>query len=120
MDELELLLEGLREEQPPAEALERVGPRVRAALLRRRVTQFVLAAAALVGMTIWMMPGEMEPVPLPEPVKAIIAVPDLILTVPAPVTLSSHRAKQRARVVDENTLQLASSDPNVVIYWSLE
>ena len=120
MDELELLLEGLREEQPPREALDRVGTRVRSALRRRRVTQFALAAAAMLAMTVWLIPREMEPVPLPEPVKAIIAVPDLILSVPAPVTLSSHRAKPRARMVDENTMQLASSNPNVVIYWSLE
>lgn len=120
MDELELLLEGLREEAPPVEALERVGPRVRGALRRRRATRMVLAMAALLAMAVWLVPREAEPVPLPEPVKAIIAVPDLIVNVPAPVTLSSHRAKPKARVVDEHTLQLASSNPNVVIYWSLE
>lgn len=119
MDELELLLEGLREEKPPAEALDRVGPRFRGALRRRRMTQYVLAAA-LLAATIWVIPREGAPVPLPDPVRAIIAVPDLILSVPAPVTISSHRAKPRAKVVDENTIELASTDSKVKILWSLE
>lgn len=119
MDELELLLEGLREEQPRREAVERGAAKVYARLRRRRVTQIALGLAAMVALLL-MVPGAPEPVELPEPVKAIITVPDLIVTVPAPVKLSSHRAKPKARMVDEHTIQLASSDPNVVIYWSME
>jgi hypothetical protein len=121
MDELDLLLGGLREEQPPQEALDRVKPRVERAIARRRVTQWTLAAAAaLVAATLLSIPRETEPIALPEPVRAIIPVPDLILSAPAPVTLSSHRAKQpRARSVDANTVELASTDPNIKILWSM-
>ncbi len=124
MDELEDLLAGLRQQAPPRESLERIGPRVHAALRRRRMTRYVLAAAALLAATIWMIPREAEPVPLPDPIRPVIAVPDLILNAPAPVMLSSHRAKPtprpRVRIVDEETIELASSNPNVKILWSME
>ncbi|MBM3763479.1 MAG: hypothetical protein FJW36_24995 [Acidobacteria bacterium] len=119
MDELELLLEGLRDEQPQREAVERGAAKVYSRLRRRRVTQIVLGLAPMVA-AVSMIPEAPEPVELPEPVKAIITVPDLIVTVSAPVNLSSHRAKPKARMVDEHTIRLASSNPNVVIDWSME
>lgn len=122
MDELEDLLGSLREEQPPAEALDRVGPRVRTALRRRTMTRWVLAAAAVLALVVVNVPRNEEPIALPDPVRAIIPVPDLFLPAPAPapVMLSSHRARPKPTLVDDHTLQLPSSDPNIKILWSLE
>ncbi len=119
MDQLELLLSDLREEALPEDSLGRIAPRVQRTLRRRRMTRFALATAALMAlcvMSLYRMPVD---VPLPEPDEAIITVPDLALTIPAPAMLSSRRAKPKAIVVGEGTLQLASTDQNIVIYWSL-
>jgi hypothetical protein len=122
MDELELLLDGLRSEAPPQASLDRIAPGVHRRLHRRRFIQFALATAASFAALAWALYPTQQPIPLPAPGRAIIAVPDLIFSAPAPAptTLSLRRAKLKPHLVDEHTLQLASTDPNVVIYWSLE
>jgi hypothetical protein len=122
MDELELLLDGLRSEAPPQASLDRIAPAVHTRLLRRRLVHFALAAAASFAALTWALYPTQQAIPLPAPGQAIIAVPDLIFSAPAPAppTLSFRRAKPKPHLVDEHTLQLASTDPKVVIYWSLE
>src|SRR5438045_3509069 len=104
MDDLDLLLGELSQEAPPAESLGRVAPRVRAAIRRRQFTQWTLAAAAMIAAVLLALPEKQADIPLPEPVQAIIAVPDLILSspAPAPLNLSRHRAKPKA--IDETTI----------------
>ena len=119
MDELEILLNDLREEALPADSLARIAPRVQRTLRRRRMTRLALATAAVMAVSVLSLYRAPLDVALPEPGEAIIAVPDLLLTIPAPATLSYRRAKPKAIVVGEGTLQLASTDQNVVIYWSL-
>jgi len=120
MDDLDLLLTNLREEPLPQDSLNRIAPRVHQTLRRRRLTRYTLAAAFLLAATILSLPTNQTDIPLPDPGKAIIAVPDLFLPAPAPATLSSRRAKPKATMLDEHTVQLASTDKNVIIYWSLE
>ena len=120
MDDLDLLLTNLRNEPLPEDSLNRIAPRVHQTLRRRRITRYTLAAAALLAATTLGLQTSQPDIPLPDPGKAIIAVPGLFIPVPAPATLSSRRAKPKATIVDEHTVQLASTDKNVVIYWSLE
>ncbi len=119
MDQLELLLSDLREEALPVDSLGRIAPRVQRTLRRRRVTRLALATAAVMVMSLLSLYRMPEDVALPKPGEAIITAPDLVLTIPAPAMLSSRRAKPKATVVSDGTLQLASTDKNVVIYWSL-
>ncbi len=120
MDDLDLLLTNLRNEPLPEDSLNRIAPRVYKTLRRRRLTSYTLAAAALLAATILSLPSSHPDVPLPDPGKAIISVPDLFMPAPAPATLSSRRAKPKAKMLDEHTVQLASTDSNVIIFWSLE
>jgi hypothetical protein len=120
MDDLDLLLTNLRDEPLPEDSLARIAPRVHQTLRRRRITRYTLAAAALLAATIASLPTSQPDIPLPDPGKAIISVPDLFIPVPAQPTLSSRRAKPKATMLDEHTVQLASTDNNVIIYWSLE
>jgi hypothetical protein len=119
MDELDLLLKDLANAPLPEESVARVAPRVRAALRRRAVTRYCLAAAAMLATVVFAWP-EPEFIPPPQMPDFRIAAPDFALSIaPPPVPSQSRVAKPRPRVVDGDKLQLASTDPNVVIYWSL-
>jgi len=120
MDDLALLLGDLRSQDLPAVSMDRIAHRVNGTLRRRRYTKYTLAAAALLAATILSIPKTAADIPLPDPGKAIITVPDLLLSAPAPATLSFRRAKPKVTMADEHTLQLASTDKNILIYWSLE
>ena len=115
MDDLDLLLNGIAQEAPPQASLDRIRPRVHATIRRRRITGFTLAAAALIAA--WQLVPPPTDIPLPLPGEAIIAVPDLVISSPQ-IRHSQKRAKPR--MLDENTVQLASTNPNIVILWSLE
>jgi hypothetical protein len=132
MDELDLLLKDLAAEAPPADSLARVGPKVRGALRRRAITRYCLAAAAMLAAVVFAWPPQ-EAVPLPAVPDFSIPAPDFALspfglsplTVP-PTVLSPSQSRQKPRpaqslprMVDGDKLELASTDPNVVIYWSL-
>ncbi len=119
MDALDELLLGVKAEQPPREALERVLPGVEGRLRRRAMGRYAFVAAAVVAGAMALWPWPEADVALPEPIRPVIAVPDLILSRPAPVEVSRRRAKPKARMLDEHTVELASSDERVVIYWSL-
>ena len=116
MDDLDLLLNGLAQESPPQESLDRIRPRVRATIRRRRATGFTLAAAALIAA--WQFVPPPTAIQLPPPGVAIITAPDLIISAPS-IHLSQHR-RPKPRMLDDNTVQLASTNPNIVILWSLE
>jgi hypothetical protein len=116
MDPLDGLLEELAREPLPAESLARIRPRVESAIKRRRAAWGFAAMAASLALVLWMQRPVSAPIPLPEPVQALIAVPDLVLSpTPAPQPVSRRRFK----VIDENTVQLATTNPDIVIYWSL-
>jgi hypothetical protein len=123
MDQLDNLLQDLAAEPLPADSLHRIRPRVESALRRRSLTRYCLAtAAALAAFTIARWP-QTDPtaIPLPPPVQAIIAAPDLVLS-PAPTLPVSRRhpsPRPKPKAIDENTVQLASSNDSIVIYWSL-
>lgn len=116
MDDLDLLLNDLAQEAPPQASLDRIRPRLQATLRRRRVTRFTLAAAALIA--VWQLVPPPADIPLPLPGEAIITVPDLVIDAPQ-IRLSQQR-RPKPRMLDENTVQLASTNPNIVILWSLE
>lgn len=116
MDDLDLLLNDLAQEAPPQASLDRIRPRLQATLRRRRVTRFTLAAAALIA--VWQLVPPPADIPLPLPGEAIITVPDLVIAAPQ-IRLSQQR-RPKPRMLDENTVQLASTNPNIVILWSLE
>ena len=120
MDELELLLGDLRSQDLPAVSMDRIAHRVKGTLMRRRYMRYTLAAAALLAVAILSVPRNIAEIPLPDPGKAIITVPDVLLSAPAPATLSFRRAKPKVTMADEHTLQLASTDKNILVYWSLE
>lgn len=117
MDDLDLLLSDLAQEAPPQASLDRIRPRVQATLRRRRVTGFTLAAAALIAC--WQLVPPPADIPLPLPGEAIITVPDLVIAAPPQIRLSQQR-RPKPRMLDENTVQLASTNPNIIILWSLE
>ncbi|WP_031500517.1 hypothetical protein [Bryobacter aggregatus] len=122
MDELELLLGRLAREAPPQKHLDRLRQRVHASIRRRRITRWTLAAALVLGA--WQLTSIRETeILLPAPGEALIAVPDLILAPPvvaAPISRRAPRPKHVATPFDQDTIQLASTDKNVIIYWSLE
>jgi hypothetical protein len=123
MDELENLLAGLAQEAPPADSLARVAPKVKSTLRRRAVTRYFLAAAAMLAAGFFAVPGADPLPPLPRVPDFAIPAPDFALSKTiAPVPSRSHLARPKApkaTVVAEDKLKLASTDPNVVIYWSL-
>lgn len=123
MDELDDLLTGLSQQAPPSESLARVAPRVKSTLRRRAVTRYCLAAAAMLAAGFFAIPN-------PEPLPPLPRLPDLSIPAPdfalsktiAPVPSRSHLARPKppkATMAGEDKLKLASTDPNVVIYWSL-
>lgn len=118
MDELALLLDGLRREAPPADSLARIGPRFWRTIHRRRIAlAFAATLICLLGFTLLPQPD----VPLPAPPRLQIPVPELIFSAPAPPQVSRRvKPRPQPRVVDAQTIQLASTDPKVVIYWSLQ
>ncbi|GAB4364887.1 MAG: hypothetical protein OHK0021_08640 [Bryobacter sp.] len=123
MDELDLLLRDMANEAPPAESLAKVGPRVRGTLRRRAVTRYCLAAAAMLATVLLAWPSA-EPVPLPKVPDFSIPAPDFALSPrifpsPSQSRMRPSRPRRMPRLVDGDKLELASTDPNVVIYWSL-
>ncbi len=120
MDELERLLADLANEAPPAESLGRVAPRVKSALRRRALTRYVLAAAAMLAAGVFAWPNAEPLPPLPRVPDFSIPAPDFALSkTVVPVPSRSRVVRPKATLVDGDKLKLASTDPNVVIYWSL-
>jgi hypothetical protein len=121
MDELDLLLDGLRREAPPADSLARIGPRFWRTIQRRRIAMACAATAATVLCLLGLSVVRQPELPLPAPPALRIPVPDLLISEPAlPVLRSRVKPRPQPRAVDAQTIQLASTDPNVVIYWSLQ
>ncbi len=119
MDELDRLLKDLGNAPLPEDAVARVAPRVRATLRRRALTRYCLAAAAMLAAVVFAWPAP-EAVPPPALPDFRIPAPDFALSpAPPPFPSRSRVVKPLPRVVDGDKLQLASTDPNVVIYWSL-
>lgn len=123
MDELDRLLEDLSEEAPPADSIARVAPRVKNTLRRRTITRYTLATAAMLAAGFFALPNPEPLPPLPRLPEFSIPAPDFALSKTiAPVPSRSHLARPKtpkATMAGEDKLKLASTDPNVVIYWSL-
>ncbi len=119
MDELDLLLKDLAAEAPPEESLARVGPRVRRTLRMRAVTRYCLAAAAMLAAVVLAWPRA-EEVPLPKMPEFHVPAPDFALSKSVvPVPSRSGIARPKATLAGGDKLKLSSTDPKVVIYWSL-
>lgn len=123
MDELDDLLTGLSQQAPPSESLARVAPRVKSTLRRRAVTRYCLAAAAMLAAGFFALPQPEALPPLPAVPDFHLPAPDFALSksiVPVPSRSRLARPQMpKAILTGEDKLKLASTDPNVVIYWSL-